>query len=75
MSGHSKWAGIKHKKAVVDAKRGKIFSKLIKEITVSARLGGADVSSNPRLRTAVQAAKAAHAQRASGQEGTGGQNT
>lgn len=60
MSGHSKWAGIKHKKAVVDAKRGKVFSKLIKEITVAARLGGGDVGSNPRLRTAVQAAKAAN---------------
>jgi YebC/PmpR family DNA-binding regulatory protein len=58
MSGHSKWSTIKHKKAAKDAKRGKIFTKLIKEITVSARLGGADPASNPRLRTAVAAAKA-----------------
>ena len=58
MSGHSKWASIKHKKGAVDAKRGKIFSKLIKEVTVAARLGGGDPSGNPRLRTAVQAAKA-----------------
>jgi len=60
MSGHSKWAGIKHKKAVVDAKRGQLFTKLIKEITVSARLGGGDIATNPRLRTAVQAARAAN---------------
>src|SRR5262249_26298780 len=53
MSGHSKWSTIKHKKAAKDAKRGKIFTKLIKEITVSARLGGGDVNANPRLRTAV----------------------
>jgi YebC/PmpR family DNA-binding regulatory protein len=58
MSGHSKWASIRHKKGAVDAKRGKIFSKLIKEITVAARLGGGDPSGNPRLRTAIQAAKA-----------------
>ena len=57
MSGHSKWSSIKHKKAATDAKRGKIFSKLIKEITVAARLGGGDIDANPRLRTAVQAAK------------------
>jgi YebC/PmpR family DNA-binding regulatory protein len=57
MSGHSKWSSIKHKKAATDAKRGKIFSKLIKEITVAARLGGGDMDANPRLRTAVQAAK------------------
>jgi len=60
MSGHSKWAGIKHKKTAVDAKRGKVFTKLIKEITVAARLGGGDVASNPRLRGAVQAARAAN---------------
>ncbi len=60
MSGHSKWAGIKHKKAAVDARRGKLFSKLIKEITVAARLGGGDQASNPRLRSATQAAKAAN---------------
>jgi YebC/PmpR family DNA-binding regulatory protein len=57
MSGHSKWATIKHKKAVVDARRGKMFTKLIKELTVAARLGGGDVNSNPRLRTAINAAK------------------
>ncbi|MFC1822541.1 YebC/PmpR family DNA-binding transcriptional regulator [Thermodesulfobacteriota bacterium] len=58
MSGHSKWASIKHKKGATDAKRGKIFSKLIKEVTIAARLGGGDVDGNPRLRTAIQAAKA-----------------
>jgi len=57
MSGHSKWSSIKHKKAATDAKRGKIFTKLIKEITVAARMGGGDVDANPRLRTAIQAAK------------------
>lgn len=59
MSGHSKWSSIKHKKAARDAKRGKLFTKLIKEITVAAKLGGGDISANPRLRTAVLAAKAA----------------
>ena len=58
MSGHSKWSTIKHKKAAKDAKRGKIFTKLIKEITVAARLGGGDVKANPRLRPAVLAARA-----------------
>lgn len=58
MSGHSKWASIRHKKGAMDAKRGKIFTKLIKEITVAARLGGGDAEGNPRLRTAIQAAKA-----------------
>lgn len=58
MSGHSKWANIKHKKGKEDAKRGKIFTKLIKEITVAARMGGGDPSANPRLRTAIAAAKA-----------------
>jgi YebC/PmpR family DNA-binding regulatory protein len=58
MSGHSKWSSIKHKKAATDAKRGKIFTKLIKEITVAARMGGGDMEANPRLRTAVAAAKA-----------------
>ncbi|MGH9407420.1 MAG: YebC/PmpR family DNA-binding transcriptional regulator [Terriglobia bacterium] len=58
MSGHSKWATIKHKKGALDAKRGKVFTKLIKEITVAARIGGGDAESNPRLRTAVAAAKA-----------------
>jgi YebC/PmpR family DNA-binding regulatory protein len=57
MSGHSKWSTIKHKKAAKDAKRGKIFTKLIKEITVAARLGGGDVNANPRLRTAVLTAR------------------
>lgn len=57
MSGHSKWSSIKHRKAAVDAKRGKLFSKLIKEITVAARAGGADTEINPRLRSAVLAAK------------------
>ncbi len=57
MSGHSKWAQIKHKKAVVDAKRGKIFSKIAKEITVAARLGGGDPDGNPRLRTVLENAR------------------
>ncbi|MGH8685665.1 MAG: YebC/PmpR family DNA-binding transcriptional regulator [Nitrosospira sp.] len=56
MAGHSKWANIKHKKAAQDAKRGKIFTRLIKEITVAARLGGGDPASNPRLRLAVDKA-------------------
>jgi YebC/PmpR family DNA-binding regulatory protein len=56
MAGHSKWANIKHKKAAQDAKRGKIFTRLIKEITVSARMGGGDPNSNPRLRLAVDKA-------------------
>lgn len=59
MSGHSKWSSIKHKKAAKDAKRGRLFTKLIKEITVAARMGGGDINANPRLRTAVMAAKAA----------------
>ncbi len=58
MSGHSKWSTIKRKKGAIDAKRGKIFSKLIKEITVSARQGGGDPDGNPRLRSAIAAAKA-----------------
>jgi len=58
MSGHSKWSSIKHKKGATDAKRGKIFTKLIKEITVAARLGGSDPDGNPRLRAAIAAAKA-----------------
>jgi YebC/PmpR family DNA-binding regulatory protein len=58
MSGHSKWASIKHKKGAADAKRGKVFSRLNKEIMVAARLGGGDPSGNPRLRSAIQAAKA-----------------
>lgn len=58
MSGHSKWSTIKHKKAALDAKRGKAFSKIIKEVTVAARIGGGDLAANPRLRTAIAAAKA-----------------
>ena len=58
MSGHSKWATIKHKKGAADARRGKIFTRLIKEITVAARIGGGDPDGNPRLRAAVNAAKA-----------------
>jgi len=56
MAGHSKWANIKHKKAATDAKRGKIFTRLIREITVSARMGGGDASMNPRLRLAIDKA-------------------
>ena len=58
MSGHSKWSTIKHKKGALDAKRGKIFTRILKEITVAARMGGGDVSANPRLRLAVDFAKA-----------------
>lgn len=58
MSGHSKWATIKHKKAATDARRGSLFTRLIKEITIAARNGGGDADSNPRLRTAVNAARA-----------------
>ncbi len=58
MSGHSKWSTIKHKKSKEDARRGKIFTKLIREITVAARMGGGDPNGNPRLRAAIQAAKA-----------------
>ncbi len=60
MSGHSKWATIKHKKGAADAKRGKIFTKLIKEITVAAKLGGGDEEANPSLRTAIIKAKSAN---------------
>ncbi len=60
MSGHNKWSTIKHKKGAADAKRGKLFSRVIKEITVAARDGGGDVDGNPRLRSAVLAAKAAN---------------
>ncbi len=56
MAGHSKWANIKHKKAAQDAKRGKVFTRLIKEITVAARMGGGDINCNPRLRLAVDKA-------------------
>ncbi len=58
MAGHSKWANIKHKKAASDAKRGKVFTKIAKEIIISARLGGGDTAANPRLRLAVQSARA-----------------
>ena len=57
MSGHSKWSTIKHKKALKDARRGKAFTKFIKEITVAARMGGGDINTNPRLRTAVTVAR------------------
>lgn len=57
MSGHSKWATIKHKKGATDAKRGKLFTKLIKELTVAARMGGGEPANNPRLRAAIAAAK------------------
>jgi YebC/PmpR family DNA-binding regulatory protein len=60
MSGHSKWSQIKHKKATVDARRGKLFSKIAKEISIAARLGGGEPSMNPRLRTAVEKAKEAN---------------
>ena len=60
MSGHSKWSSIKHKKAIVDAKRGKLFTKLIREIIVAARSGGGDPNSNPRLRTAMATAREAN---------------
>jgi YebC/PmpR family DNA-binding regulatory protein len=57
MSGHSKWATIKHKKGAIDAKRGKIFTKVIRELTIAAKIGGSDPSGNPRLRTAIALAK------------------
>ena len=60
MAGHSKWANIKHRKGAQDAKRGKIFTKIIKELTVAARIGGGDPDTNPRLRTAVDKAKQAN---------------
>ena len=60
MSGHSKWSTIKRKKAKTDQERGKLFGRLIREITVAARMGGSDQESNPRLRTAVQAARGAN---------------
>jgi YebC/PmpR family DNA-binding regulatory protein len=57
MSGHSKWASIKHKKAHTDAKRGKVFTKIVKEISIAARIGGGDANGNPRLRLAIEKAK------------------
>src|SRR5204863_6325937 len=59
MSGHSKWATIKHKKGALDAKRGKIFTRLIKEISIAAKNGGGDPDGNPRLRSAILAARSA----------------
>ena len=60
MAGHSKWANIKHRKGAQDAKRGKIFTKIIKEITIASRLGGGDIDANPRLRKAVSNAKSSN---------------
>ena len=60
MSGHSKWASIKHKKGALDAKRGKVFTRIIKELAVAARAGGGDPDMNPRLRTIIADAKAAN---------------
>jgi YebC/PmpR family DNA-binding regulatory protein len=60
MGGHSHWAGIKHKKAIVDAKRGKVWTKIVREITIAAKIGGGDLGGNPRLRKAVDDAKAAN---------------
>ena len=60
MSGHSKWSTIKHKKAALDAKRGKVFTRVIKELTVAARAGGGDPDGNPRLRSAIAEAKASN---------------
>ena len=60
MSGHSRWAGIKHKKAIIDSKRGKVFTRLIREVTMAAKQGGGKVESNPRLRKAIEDAKAAN---------------
>jgi len=57
VAGHSKWSNIKHRKGAQDAKKGKIFTKIIKEITVSTRIGGSDIESNSRLRKAIQSAK------------------
>src|SRR3954469_5505758 len=58
MAGHSKWANIKHKKGAADAKRGKVFTKIAREVAISARLSGGDPASNPRLRLAIQSARA-----------------
>src|SRR3970040_1915083 len=60
MAGHSKWANIKHRKAAADAKKGKVFTRLIKEITVAAKLGGGDPNANPRLRLAMDKAREAN---------------
>jgi len=78
MAGHSKWANIKHKKAATDAKRGKIWTRLIKEITVAARMGGGDIASNPRLRLAIDKAADANMPKDNVQRaitrGTGGED-
>ncbi|MCZ6876197.1 MAG: YebC/PmpR family DNA-binding transcriptional regulator, partial [bacterium] len=60
MSGHSKWSSIKHKKAALDARRGKLYTKLIRELNSAARMGGGDQDANPRLRTAIAAARSAN---------------
>ena len=60
MSGHSRWAGIKHKKGLADVKRGKLFTKIIREITIAARMGGGNLESNPRLRKATEDAREAN---------------
>src|SRR5260370_22486499 len=60
MSGHSKWATIKHKKGATDAKRGRVFTRIIREISIAARIAGGEPNTNPRLRTAILAAKAAN---------------
>ncbi len=60
MAGHSKWANIKHRKGAQDKKRSKVFSRIIKEITIASKMGGSDVESNPRLRIAIQNAKGAN---------------
>jgi YebC/PmpR family DNA-binding regulatory protein len=60
MSGHSRWAGIKHKKGLIDSKRGKVFTKIIREITIAAKIGGGDPSANPRLRKAMEDAREAN---------------
>lgn len=60
MSGHSRWAGIKHKKAIIDSKRGKVFTRIAREITIAAKQGGGKVESNPRLRKAIEDARAAN---------------
>src|SRR5260370_13686819 len=60
MSGHSKWATIKHKKGATDAKRGRVFTRIIREISIAARIGGGEPNTNPRLRTAILATKAAN---------------
>ena len=60
MGGHSHWAGIKHKKALLDAKRGKVWTRVVREITIAAKLGGGDPAGNPRLRRAIDDAKAAN---------------